>query len=183
MEERPLEHEPELDIAQFFQERKEPLDVALPRVRTLMNELREIAFAHGAQLEDPLTHEVEALPRAGDRGQLRRALAGQIAHRPVLRETGMHGFMSAASGDDLHAIRIEPERGGNPACRRGHRIPNPLVGDHCSGAHRHGEAKSILVRWNRQWLHAGLLGGQSHRGNLLRRAIGPRRVHLDEPLA
>ncbi|GAC1418066.1 MAG: hypothetical protein NVSMB53_17090 [Gemmatimonadaceae bacterium] len=45
-------------ISQLFKEGEEPLDIALPRVGPLMNEFREIAFAHGPELEKALAHEV-----------------------------------------------------------------------------------------------------------------------------
>ena len=88
-----LEDEPEGGVPQFFEQREEPLDVPLPRVRPLMNQLREIAFAHRPKLENPLAHEVEAFPRARDGGELRGALARQVTHRAVRRKARMHGLV------------------------------------------------------------------------------------------
>ena len=119
LEERALQHEAEVAIPQFFEQRKEALDVALPRVRALINQLGEIPLAHGTQLENSLAHEVEFLSCAGDRRELRGALPRQIAHRAVRREARMDRLVFAPGRDDLHALGIEPQRRRDPHAAAG----------------------------------------------------------------
>jgi hypothetical protein len=170
LEERPLQERTEARLAQFFEEREEPLDVAFPGVGPLMDEFRQVRLAHGPELEQTLAHEVEPLPCAGHGGQLLRTLPRQVAHRAMHGKARVQRLVPAAGRDDLHAIRIEPERGGEPAGLGRHRVADPEIGDHRRRAHRDREAEPVRPGRHREGLHARLLGGEPHGGDLLRGA-------------
>src|SRR5439155_24268101 len=97
-------------VAQLFEEGEEALDIALPGVRALMDELGEVALPDGPELEQALAHEVEPLAGAGHRGELGGPLPGEIAHRATGREARVRRCVVAARRDDLHAVGIEAER-------------------------------------------------------------------------
>src|SRR5690606_4611239 len=88
-EEGAFEQAGEALLSHLLEQGEEPLDVSLPGVGPGMDQLGQVALAHGAELQEALPHEVEALSGPGDRGQLLGALARQVARLAEARKARM----------------------------------------------------------------------------------------------
>ncbi len=69
----------------------------------------------GAQFDQALAHEIQALALPVHRGELLRALARQIAHRAEHRKARMQRLKLPARTHEAHARRIQVQRRGQPA--------------------------------------------------------------------
>src|SRR5437763_1882303 len=96
------------------------LDLALPGKAMAMDDLGEERFRRRTEVEDLLALQVEPAALAGDLRQPRGTVLGMEAVLALLGHADVLAF--EASGDDAHALRVQPQHPGDADRLGRHRV-------------------------------------------------------------
>ena len=144
-----------------------------------MDEFGEEVLGHRSQLQEALALEIEAAPRARDRGQVTGSQISWIAEA-ALGEAGMARLVTARG--DTRPIWVQMKRGGEANRLRWHGVSDPLVGDHARRPYQDLELERVVCGRDGYRTQPLLILQQQHAGDLTCGPTRPLLVDLGEPL-